>query len=233
MRWFKHYSSSRSDEKLSKLEDRAGLEAYGFYFKVLEVIAEVMDETDTCEVTYSLSRWGRQLNITSKKCLYLFQCCSDVGLMMVCRASDDITVKTPNLLKYRDNHTRNLQAPNKQEKEKEKEKEVDKTISSSSDAVVSVTYSKAFLAFWEMYPNRKNKGQAFKAFKKINPAEYPLVKDGLTAKKQSADWLKDNGQFIPHPASWLNARGWEDESGLPTTKTYDQEAFLKQIGANK
>jgi hypothetical protein len=68
-----------------------------------------------------------------------------------------------------------------------------------------------------MYPNRKNKGAAFKAFKKIKPAEYPAVKEGISAKKKSDDWLKDNGQYIPHPATWLNARGWEDETSSSTT----------------
>ncbi len=29
--------------------------------------------------------------------------------------------------------------------------------------------------------------------------------------KQTDDWRKDNGKFIPYPATWLNAKGWEDE----------------------
>lgn len=125
MKWFKHQSSARNDERLSRLEDKAGLEGYGFYFKMLEIVAEVIDESDRHEVTYSLSRWGRQANITSKKFIFLVQCCADVGLMLVQRSSDDITVKIPNLLKYRDNHTKNLQATCKQEVEEEIEKEVE------------------------------------------------------------------------------------------------------------
>jgi len=132
MKWFKHQATARNDERISKLEDRAGLEAYGFYFKMLEIVAEVIDATDKHEVSYSLSRWGRQTNITSKKWLFLSQCCSDVGLMIVCRVADEgltkdyqISVKIPNLLKYRDNHTKNLQATYKQEVELEKEQEVE------------------------------------------------------------------------------------------------------------
>lgn len=121
MKWFKHLSNARNDERLSRLEDKAGLEGYGFYFKILEIVAEVIDESNRCEVTYSLSRWGRQTNITSKKWLYLSSCCSDVGLMLVQRCSDDITVKITNLLKFRDNHTRNLQVTSKQDIDKYKE----------------------------------------------------------------------------------------------------------------
>ena len=35
--------------------------------------------------------------------------------------------------------------------------------------------------------------------------------EAIEKKKRSQDWLKDGGQFIPYPATWLNAGGWEDE----------------------
>jgi DNA replication protein DnaC len=34
----------------------------------------------------------------------------------------------------------------------------------------------------------------------------------LEKQKVSTEWLKDGGQFIPHPATWLNGRRWEDEA---------------------
>lgn len=123
MKWFKHLSTARNDERLSKLEDKCGLEGYGFYFKMLEIVSEVMDSTELHERTYSLSRWGRQANISTKKFLYLAQCCSDVGLMLVQCAPDVVTVKIPKLLKHRDNYTKNLQATYKQEVEEEVERE--------------------------------------------------------------------------------------------------------------
>lgn len=134
MKWFKHQSAARNDEKIARLEDKCGLEGYGFYFKMLEIVAEVIDSTDRCEVTYSMSRWGRQTNVTTKKWLFLSSCCADVGLMIVQRCNDDITVNIPNLLKYRDNHTKNLQVTSKQEKEKEIEKERDSTTVVTRDA---------------------------------------------------------------------------------------------------
>ncbi|NLK37969.1 MAG: hypothetical protein GX299_07785 [Epulopiscium sp.] len=33
----------------------------------------------------------------------------------------------------------------------------------------------------------------------------------LEVQKRSADWQKDGGQYIPYPASWLNAGCWDDE----------------------
>jgi uncharacterized protein YdaU (DUF1376 family) len=93
-----------------------------------------------------------------------------------------------------------------------------KNTSASCDAGIGVEYSKAFITFWDMYPVKKNKGLAYKSFKKIKPAEYPAIKAGLLEAQKSDAWIKDNGKFIPHPSSWLNARGWEDEHVKSTVK---------------
>ena len=77
----------------------------------------------------------------------------------------------------------------------------------------SFEYTPDFLKFWDVYPKQKNKGTAFKAWKKIKPTN-GLVEEiinGVHRAKESTDWKKENGQFIPYPASWLNARGWEDQ----------------------
>lgn len=70
-----------------------------------------------------------------------------------------------------------------------------------------------FEKFWLEYPKRKSKGQAEKAFLKIDPDGLLLTKMIATIEeaKKSEDWLKENGKYIPYPATWLNAKGWEDE----------------------
>ena len=35
--------------------------------------------------------------------------------------------------------------------------------------------------------------------------------DAIEAQKCSAQWSKDNGQYIPHAATWLNWKRWEDK----------------------
>jgi len=50
-------------------------------------------------------------------------------------------------------------------------------------------------------------------FATINP-DNSLLAAMLTAierAKKSSQWTKENGQFIPYPATWLRAKGWEDE----------------------
>jgi hypothetical protein len=68
----------------------------------------------------------------------------------------------------------------------------------------------AFALFWEAYPKKKNKGHAEKAFNKLKqPLDVLLA--AIAVARSSPEWLKDGGQYIPYPATWLNARGWEDE----------------------
>ena len=82
----------------------------------------------------------------------------------------------------------------------------------------SLKQQERFDAFWAAYPKKKSKGQAEKAWIKINPDDELLgvMLSSLERLKRSKDWLKDGGQFIPYPATWLNAKGWEDE--LPVTR---------------
>lgn len=35
--------------------------------------------------------------------------------------------------------------------------------------------------------------------------------NAIEIAKQSMQWNKDNGQYIPNPATWLNQKRWEDE----------------------
>lgn len=72
---------------------------------------------------------------------------------------------------------------------------------------------KGFDTFWSAYPKKKSRGDAEKAWKKLNPNEQLLatILAKIEQAKTSEQWTKDGGQFIPYPASWLNKKGWEDE----------------------
>ena len=70
-----------------------------------------------------------------------------------------------------------------------------------------------FALFWQEYPRKAAKAAAFKAWQKLNPS--PELVERILAHvrdhKRSPDWLKDGGQFVPHPATFLNGRRWEDD----------------------
>jgi hypothetical protein len=69
-----------------------------------------------------------------------------------------------------------------------------------------------FSRFWQAYPKKRSKGDAEKAWKAIKPDEHLLaiMLAAVQRAKTREDWIKDGGEFIPYPASWLRAKGWED-----------------------
>jgi uncharacterized protein YdaU (DUF1376 family) len=71
----------------------------------------------------------------------------------------------------------------------------------------------SFELFWSHYPRKRNKGAAEKVWSKLQPDDVIMqaMLGKLDQAKQTLDWQKERGQFIPYPASWLNAKGWEDE----------------------
>lgn len=86
--------------------------------------------------------------------------------------------------------------------------------------VPNPTTNADFIQFWTAYPNKVGKHNAVKAWAKIKP-DQELVTAILAAvekNKSSASWLNEGGKYIPHPATWLNGRRWEDEvtKGQPT-----------------
>lgn len=72
---------------------------------------------------------------------------------------------------------------------------------------------RGFDEFWKAYPKKKEIGNAEKAWAKIREpvTTLPAILVAIEKQKRGPEWKKDSGQFIPYPASWLNAKGWLDE----------------------
>jgi hypothetical protein len=78
------------------------------------------------------------------------------------------------------------------------------------------TTDSEFETFYSLYPRKVSKTNAEKAWKK----QKCVLSEIMPAlQKQMKLWT--DPQFIPHPASWLNGRRWEDElpSGNKATST--------------
>ena len=71
-----------------------------------------------------------------------------------------------------------------------------------------------FDRFWTAYPRKVNKVGARRAFDKLQPTAETVATmlAAIARQKLSAQWQENGGQYIPHPATWLNGRRWEDEA---------------------
>lgn len=82
-----------------------------------------------------------------------------------------------------------------------------------------------FERFYEAYPKKKSRGDAEKAWKAIDPDEHLAgqILQAVQRAKTSEQWLKNGGQFIPYPATWLRDKGWLDGDlcGSPAEKDWE------------
>ncbi|MFW1952193.1 YdaU family protein [Acinetobacter beijerinckii] len=74
-----------------------------------------------------------------------------------------------------------------------------------------------FEKFWNAYPKKQQKKPTFDKFKKINFKKYPLemILSALEKQKESPQWQKENGQFIPMATTWIYQERWNDQIELP------------------
>lgn len=94
-----------------------------------------------------------------------------------------------------------------------KSAEVKRSEVNTKTRVARATLERGFDRFWEAYPKKRSKGEARKAWIALRPDDALLdsILKAVEGAKRGADWLKDGGRFIPHPASWLRSQGWLDE----------------------
>lgn len=81
------------------------------------------------------------------------------------------------------------------------------------DTIVSPSSPSSFEAFWQAYPKKVGKGAARKAWQRVRPTQELLAGMLMAIEKQKRgeQWGEAHGQFIPHPATWLNEERWRDE----------------------
>lgn len=96
----------------------------------------------------------------------------------------------------------NLEKENKKEKEKENKKNIKRYMPIS------------FSEFWEEYPRKVGKATAEAVYnrKAVNAETEQAILDGLRRYNslQWSKWTGEQRQYIPYPASWLNAGRWTD-----------------------
>ena len=82
----------------------------------------------------------------------------------------------------------------------------------NSGGAMTQTTEAEFSQFWSYYPKKKSKGDAYKAWIQTASKRPDLatVLKALVVLRESPDWLKEGGQFVPYPSTWLRAWGWAD-----------------------
>lgn len=119
--------------------------------------------------------------------------------------------------------------------EEEKDKDKDKDQEKDKDVTGAKAPSRArdgrFDVFWANYPRKVGKEAARKAFSRLSMTN-ELLSQMLSAIKQqcaSPQWTKDNGQYIPNPATWLNQGRWEDVLPAAPVQHSDDDLYFNSL----
>lgn len=72
-------------------------------------------------------------------------------------------------------------------------------------------HEESFAIFWAKYPRKVSKQEAFKAWKNLTKKAQKAATDAIDAHRDY--WLKTDREKdkIPHAATWLRGKRWEDE----------------------
>lgn len=239
MRYIKHMVNANRDEKLQKLKDQFGLEGYGAYWHILEILAEQIKNSDRDFCEYSLKFWQNSLGFSPKKLRNFLGICSEFEIFSVKFSQNSVIISCPKIKTIRDEWTsrKNSKLPSdsrvtpERNKDKDKDKYI-KKINKKNEADASPPQpptggsenfknlnsknnaEEEFKTWYGLYPNKTAKAHALKAFlsarKKASLEE--LIQGLENYKKTKPDYAA-----WKHPATWLNGECWEDDTGTPKT----------------
>lgn len=70
-----------------------------------------------------------------------------------------------------------------------------------------------FAQFWSRYPKKVGKAAALKAWKRAKPdaALFTRIMDKIEQARSCEQWQRENGRFVPNPATWIGQGRWDDE----------------------
>lgn len=116
--------------------------------------------------------------------------------------------------------------PNQEQEQEQEPKQKEKTLPTLANGRAG------FVDFFNAYPRKVGKEKARKAWDKIRPSQelQMQITAALEIQKKSTDWVKNSGEFIPHPTSWLNGKRWEDEVGTNVTANGKHDPATPTIG---
>lgn len=107
-----------------------------------------------------------------------------------------------------------------------------------TDARASAGGGDSFDLFWEAYPKKVGKEAARAAFRRVKGVSMETMLAALDRQRLTEQWQRENGRFIPHPATWLNQGRWADElpeapASHPTVDLGDINVVLAEMGGKE
>ena len=220
--YFSHDSNAWHDPKILALRSVYGVEGYGRYW----IIIEMMREADGYRLEngkYMRNALAMQMQCTVEQAdKFITDCINEFELFKQTDGyfwSESLLRRMEKLDNVREQrslaaHARWDKSANAMQKQSNRNANAMQNDAKESKVKKSkVKYTTVHLlfdAFWKAYPRKKSRGQAEITFAKIDPDEQLLATmlTKIEQLKKSEDW--QDMKYIPYPSTWLNDKGWED-----------------------
>lgn len=229
MRWVKHMTATRDDEKVARLVSKMGHEGYGLWWMVLETVAQSIDKgSNKCSLKYPINKWAAALQLHPPNVTRKLAAIAAEGLLELRCDEAWVELTIPNLLKYRDEYSRkSRQSPDNVRTKIQRQNtdtETDTPTVPSGDVLAngsaklvakaeavaerSDLAGKQFAEFWSASWKRGSKAQAEKSFRRIvASAGFGSLLASVVKFAEAYASVPDDKR--PHVATWLNQRRYE------------------------
>ena len=208
--YFQHDNTAGNDDKILDLRSELGYEGYGIFWALLELLHQnggVM-QMQSKRLAYALQVDEQKLSkVINDFDLFVLE----DGNFYSQRLMDQIEYRAAIVDKRRDAGAKGgkskaiakqmLSNELPKERKGKERKEEDNKVKESK-----------FIDFWTAYPKKVGKIDAERAWSKAkDKPDIETILKSIADHIKSEQWQKDNGQFIPNPATFINQGRWYDE----------------------
>jgi hypothetical protein len=230
MKWFKHDSDASNDAKLKKLRLKYGAQGYGIYWYCLELIARNVEKHNlTFELEHDAELIADDFKLSTELTQHIMTFMVEIGLfentngiiscLKMASRTDEYTQKLLQSVKKTPDNIERVSGQNPKmsvliEQNRIDEIRLDKKIK----PLRSNDIDDGFEEFWQAYPKKVGKEAARKSWEKYK-SNFSLTSVLLALQWQieSDQWRRNDGQFIPNPATYLNQGRWQDQQPIEST----------------
>lgn len=221
LKWFTHDNDARHDDFIHRAEDKFGPFGYSAYFKLIEVLHQ-HGTGDRLEMT--TSRLASELRCTWPKLQVYLDYTQTMGKVKFNHSSGVVELQINKFLQRQKklrasgSSTVPQQFPNRPlERQGEGQRHTDSVSvpPKPKDHGLGMPYSGVVLQFWSAYPpsRRSDKRECQYEWDQANIDKPEVVLAGLERLKESDDWKKEAGRWIPSSTKFLRRRMWEKTEG--------------------
>lgn len=240
--YFPHFTSSDSKTKFI-LEQNWGNDGYAFWFKLLELLGRSDGHYYDCSKAADSKYLAALTRIDENTVKEILDTLADLGNIdrdlweerkviwcqnFVDNLQDVYSKRTAVIPKKPFTEPEEPETPpeSKPQKPEEKPKKKSKT-TAKRKSVLTVAQQALFEKFYSAYPKKVDRATAERAWAKIDPQPDDEFTEKIIQAVEAArkyDSRFREKQYIPNPASWLNAKGYLNE--------YEQEGGRNNGGFN-